>query len=223
MTKNRKSGLSFRAIHKWGSFVILFITMQLCPHFIWGQSFIYGDLGVGNQGDDNVAFVNFELGGGYVLFNNFNCFGGIKLDKYYLDVEVEEDSDFDETNALFTANLFIGAANYFKIAAFDEDATFKSFGFFPEVRFFFNPLLPRKISYEDNGMLYKRTGGWKVQTSIGYGGGVYFKTSSGLIALKFEWNLNDPFEVLRGMEYGEADMPFSKGNQLLISLRFSGF
>jgi hypothetical protein len=197
--------------------------MQFCPLFIWGQSFVYADVGFGNQGGDNVAFVNFEVGGGYALFNNYNCFGGLKLDKYYLDIEVSEDNEFDETNSRFATNLFIGASNYFKIVAFDKDATFKNFGFFSEVRFFFNPLLPRKITFEDDGILYKRTGGYKVQTSIGYGGGVYFKTSSGLIALKVEWNSNDPFEVLRDLEYGEADMPFSKGSQLLISLRFSGF
>lgn len=181
------------------------------------------DLGVGNQGKDNVAFVNFDLGAGHVLFNNFNCFGGLKLNKYFLDVEVSDDNEFDVTNTFLTTNLYFGASNYFKILKFDENATFKSFGFFPEFRFLFNPFLPRKISYNDDGILYKRTGAYKVQTSFGYGGGVFFKTKSGLIALKVELNSNDPFEVLRGLEYGEVDMPFSKGNQLFICLRFSGF
>ena len=203
--------------------MILFITMQFCPLFTWGQNFVYMDIGIGNQGKDNVAFVNFELGAGYVLFNNFNCFGGLKLNKYFLDIEVSEDNEFDETNTFLTTNLYLGVSNYFKILEFDKNVNFENFGFFPEFRFFFNPLLPRKITYEDDGILYKRTGGYKVQTSFGYGGGVYFKTKSGLIALKVELNSNDPFEVLRGLEYGEVDMPFSKGNQLLICLRFSGF
>jgi hypothetical protein len=218
-----KSELHYRITNKWKTFLILFLSIQFCPHLIWGQNFIYMDIGIGNHGKDNVTFADFDLGTGYVLFRNFNCFGGLKLNKYFLDIEVSEDDEFDVTNSVFTLNLYFGASNYFKIINFDENAIFDNFGFFPEFRCFFNPYLPREMNYKQDGVLFRKKGAYKNQMSFGYGGGVFFKTKSGLIAFKVELNSNDPFEVLRNLEYSSKDMPFSKGKQLLISLKLLGF
>ena len=111
----------------------------------------------------------------------------------------------------------------FKIIEFKENQVFDYFGFFPEFRFFFNPYLPKKITYEHDGTIFNKNGDFKMQTSYGYGGGIFFKTKTGLIALKVEINSNDPFEVLRNLDYGQKVMPFSKREQFLISLRLSGF
>ena len=100
-------------------------------------------------------------------------------------------------------NFYLGASNYFKILDFNKNAIFKSFGFFPEFRILFNPVLPKKITYEQDGELFSKKGEYEIQVSYGYGGGIFLKTNSGLIALKIELNTNDPFSVLRDLEYGK--------------------
>jgi hypothetical protein len=203
--------------------MILFMLILLCPHKTWGQSFVYMDIGIGNHGKENITFADFDLGAGYIVINNFNSFGGLKLDKYFLDVPVSENNQEDITESLLTLNLYLGTTNYFKLFDFESNSVFESFGFFPEFRCFLNPYLPRKITYEHDSIIHIKKGDYKMQASYIYGGGIFFKTNSGLIALKVELNLNDPFKVLRNLEYGQKNMPFSKGKQFLISLRLSGF
>jgi hypothetical protein len=203
--------------------MIIFMLNLLCSHKNWGQSFIYMDFGIGNHGKENITFADFDLGAGYTIINKFNCFGGLRLDKYFLDVDVSENNEEDITESFLTLNLYLGATNYFKLIEFKENKVFDYCGFFPELRFMFNPYLPRKITYEHDGTVFNKNGDFKMQASYGYGGGIFFKTKTGLIALKIEFNSTDPFEVLRNLEYGQKDMPFSKGEQFLISLRLSGF
>jgi len=203
--------------------IILLFFFIICSLNSKGQSFVYLDIGIGNYGKDNITFADFDLGAGYPIISNFNCFGGLKLDKYFLDVEVSENNEEDITESFLTFNLYLGTTNYFKIIEFKENQVFDYFGFFPEFRFFYNPYLPKKITYEHDGTIFNKNGDFKMQASYGYAGGIFFKTKTGLIALKVEFNSNDPFEVLRNLDYGKKVMPFSKGEQLLISLRLSGF
>ena len=155
---------------------------MLCPLKFNGQSLVYVDNCIDGQGKENVILLDFDIIGGYNIGKDLDIFGGVRFSNYFFDFEVPEEIKYNVASSFLLLFLHADITNYFKVLAFDEDTVFKSFSFFPEFRFFFNPWLPRNVPYEEDGIIHYKKGIFKTQTSFGYGGGLFFKTNSGLIA-----------------------------------------
>ncbi len=210
--------------------VIFFIIIGLQSFGLRGQDFFSGDLGFGGQGV--LGFWSLEAATGMYIkpIENLSLTGGLRFNRFCLNGACHSNDAPDDDpvrKSIMTVNLHLSAAYYLKVFDFKAHRNFKSFGIFPEIKFLFNPMLPRRMVYENNGVFIGVKGGYKAQASFGYGGGIFFtpkRRIRSLISLHFEINHSDPFEVLRGLNYQNKSMPFDKkSNQFIISFRLSNF
>ena len=188
------------------------------------------ELGTGTQGKE---WLRYEASGafGYNLLKSSLCvFGGLKVQKLPVippsQLRGSEDAYTGQTTDLWNFPAFAGlrySLNIFEV----KNGSGRYFGFFPECRLYFTPVLPRKIIYVENNFpepdkTITLKGERMSQWAVGIGGGIYWGNyNKTYIALKFETSTIDMFESIRSLDYKNDVFDFKK-RQYIISLSLYG-
>jgi hypothetical protein len=182
------------------------------------------ELGVGVQ--ENDFLYNFDATLGSVLDDNHTYFyGGVRLQSYSIiplhERRGSEDEYLGQTIKAYNIALFTGVSYNISLLKFKKESLYEGFGFFPEFRIYFSPLLPYVYTYKnDNEELIKLKSNKKSQFAYSVGGGFYLGNFDDFyIALKFEMNTIDMVESLRDLEANNDIHMFPKGKQYLITLQ----
>lgn len=184
------------------------------------------EFGTGTQGKEPLSF-DTGISGGYVFLDN-KAYGfvGVKLQKFPIippyELRDNEDKYIGQTTHLLNFSMYGGlrySINLFKI----KKESNSSFGIFPEVKFYFSPLIPRKIVYCEENYPYQShfitiKGKRIAQWAYGYGVGIYYgNLKAAYLSLKYEMSTIDIFESIRALDY-KNDTFDPKSNQYIISL-----
>lgn len=213
---------TFTMALKSSIFILIFITVR-CVN---SQSF-----NVDSGGGTGIAPIGGSLlwpclsaGIGH-SFNDMDfLYGGFKSEFYKINWNPSEYSH--ETEFIMSSAIFTGYRYLFPIGVLHKGSTKgrkkeKKVGIFPEGRFYFSPLLPKRMafydSYQDETIVIK--GDYKMQAGYGLALGVFFEPyeAYSYYAIKIEYNNLDMFEVLRTMEFPDVDNLPGKG-QIIVSL-----
>jgi hypothetical protein len=154
------------------------------------------------------------IGGRYTLFNNSGAHlvGGVKLQGYLLSSRMKP---IENAEDLLNFSLFSGLRYSIQLPRDNN------FGFFPECRVYFSPLLPRRLKYYANQELSIVKGPRISQLAYGIGGGIFWgNLKDGYVALRFELSSIDMLESVRQLHYKPNPSVFNdtKGNQYIISI-----
>lgn len=201
------------------SFLLLAISGNIFGQFT-------ADLNCGVGIDDFGFCKTLDLSLGHTFRDDRSyLFGGLCLQNSDLDLfnpdQFGDYNDFEqETERLYNFNLFVGGRYSVILRDSEDENSFRRIGFFPEFRFYYCPLIPRRIKYwDENDVLVKSKGPYSSQFTYGMGGGIYMGNRAGAyIALKFEVNGIDITRSLRQIDYAGKDDFSSLRKQYIISL-----
>ena len=183
------------------------------------------EIGLGAQGHNQ--FYDYGVGIGQTFKDNRTLFtGGVKMQKYLIvpthKLRDSETEYIGQSTSAYNFAIFVGGRYTISLKKFKKDAKFERMGFFPECRILFSPLLPFKVSYENNEGQTKRFKGDKIsQFAYSVGGGLFIGSmKEGYIAVKLETSTIDMVKSLRALDDIKNGYDFPEGPQYLLSFSF---
>ncbi len=206
---------------KYIAFVLLLCITTLCK----SQSFNV-DASIGTDSKNILMIFSLNPAIGYSFTDRDYFAVGFKFQTYSLIPKydrIEGDNWSTETVINF---MFCTGTRYLipliKVHRNKENET--TIGFYPELKFYFNPYVPRIIKYIDNDDIeIKRKSKYSTQFAYGIGFGIYFerKDYGKYVAISFEYSSIDAFKELRTLDYPNKHFDFPTQRQ--FSIGFSIF
>ena len=200
-------------------FYPILIVSVFCSNFCFSQSFNI-DVGIGTDSQNRLFNYDFNPGIGYSFTDKDYLFAGFKFQTYSLIPKSRRDSNDLWSTTNIHNFLFDAGARYLFPFADRKKIVIGKIGFYPEVKLYFNPYVPRKLKYIDNlENEIKVKGEYDTGFAYSIGLGVYFSNKyQHYGALSFEYSTIDAFKTLRKLNFENENFDFPAKNLFSINL-----
>lgn len=182
------------------------------------------DASIGTDSKNNLMIYSLNPAIGYSFTDRDYFAIGFKFQTYSLIPRYNRNKDDNWSTETVINFMFYTGTRYLipllKVHRNKENET--TIGFYPEIKMYFNPYVPRIIKYIDNNneAEIKRKGKYSTQFAYGIGLGIYFekKDLGQYVAISFEYSNIDAFKELRTLEYPNKHFDFPTQRQFSIGI-----